>query len=131
MMTSTSITTISRERVHLSLTALLSGFSGAAESVQFVIADGERVFPVKTTLLLSRRLQAHFVKLVRLSGDAWHADFGGVSVGLRSSAPVPGNGRGGSAHGRTLLTEASGPVAAQVLEGPGDDSVVRSSSVFA
>jgi CDP-ribitol ribitolphosphotransferase / teichoic acid ribitol-phosphate polymerase len=49
MMTSTSITAISWERVHLSLTALLSGYSGAAESVQFVIADGERVFPVKTT----------------------------------------------------------------------------------
>jgi hypothetical protein len=84
----------------------------------------------RTPLLLSRRLQAHFVKVVRLSRDAWHVDFGGVSVGLRNSAPVPGNGRG-SAHGRTLLTEASGPVAAQVLEGPRDDSVVRYSSVFA
>jgi CDP-ribitol ribitolphosphotransferase len=49
MMTSTVITAISWERVHLSLTALLSGYSGSAESVQFVIADGERVFPVKTT----------------------------------------------------------------------------------
>lgn len=48
-MRSSLITAISWERVHLSLTALLSGYSGAAESVQFVIVDGERVFPVKTT----------------------------------------------------------------------------------
>jgi CDP-ribitol ribitolphosphotransferase len=51
MMTRTLITGISWERVHLSLTALLSGYSGAAESVRFVIADGERVFPVKTTFV--------------------------------------------------------------------------------
>jgi CDP-ribitol ribitolphosphotransferase len=43
------ITAISWERVHLSLTVLLSGCSQAADSVQFVIVDGKRVFPVKTT----------------------------------------------------------------------------------
>jgi CDP-ribitol ribitolphosphotransferase len=48
-MTSSLITAISWERVHLSLTVLLSGYSRAAESVQFVIVDGERMFPVKTT----------------------------------------------------------------------------------
>ncbi len=55
MMTSTLITAISWERVHLSLTALLSGYSGPAESVQFVIADGERVFPVKTAPIGDQR----------------------------------------------------------------------------
>ena len=48
-MTSSLITAISWERVHLSLTVLLSGYSRAAESVQFVIVDGKRVFPVRTT----------------------------------------------------------------------------------
>jgi CDP-ribitol ribitolphosphotransferase len=43
------ITAISWERVHLSLTVLLSGYRQAGESVQFVIVDGTRVFPVKTT----------------------------------------------------------------------------------
>jgi CDP-ribitol ribitolphosphotransferase len=33
----------------LSLTVLLGGYNRAAESVQFVIVDGKRVFPVKTT----------------------------------------------------------------------------------
>ncbi len=54
-MTSNLITAISWERVHLSLTALLSGYSGAAESVQFVIVDGELVFPVKTTPIGDRQ----------------------------------------------------------------------------
>lgn len=48
-MTDSLITAISWERVHLSLTVLLSGSSRADESVQFVIVDGERTFPVKTT----------------------------------------------------------------------------------
>jgi CDP-ribitol ribitolphosphotransferase / teichoic acid ribitol-phosphate polymerase len=48
-MTGSLITAISWERVHLSLTVLLSCHSQAAESVQFVIVDGKRVFPVKTT----------------------------------------------------------------------------------
>ena len=48
-MTGSLITAISWERVHLSLTVLLPGHGGAAESVQFVIVDGKRVFPVKTT----------------------------------------------------------------------------------
>src|SRR5215831_5687502 len=49
MMTSSLITAISWERVHLSLTVLLSGYNQAGECVQFVIVDGKRVFPVKTT----------------------------------------------------------------------------------
>jgi CDP-ribitol ribitolphosphotransferase / teichoic acid ribitol-phosphate polymerase len=48
-MTSSLITAISWERVHLSLNVLLPGYSRAAESVQFGIVDGKRVFPVKTT----------------------------------------------------------------------------------
>jgi CDP-ribitol ribitolphosphotransferase / teichoic acid ribitol-phosphate polymerase len=48
-MTDSLITAISWERVHLSLTVLLSGDRQAAENVQFVIVDGERVFPVATT----------------------------------------------------------------------------------
>lgn len=48
-MTGSLITAISWERVHLSLTVLLPGYGPAAESVQFVIIDGKRVFPVKTT----------------------------------------------------------------------------------
>ena len=48
-MTSSLITAISWERVHLSLTVLLSGYSQAAESVQFVIVDGKRVFPVNAS----------------------------------------------------------------------------------
>jgi CDP-ribitol ribitolphosphotransferase len=50
-MTSSLITAISWERVHLSLTVLLSGYSQAATSVQFVIVDGGRVLPVTTTHL--------------------------------------------------------------------------------
>ena len=49
VMTSSLITAISWERVHLSLTVLLTGYGQGAESVQFVIVDGKRVFPVKTT----------------------------------------------------------------------------------
>ena len=48
-MTSSLITAISWERVHLSLTVLHSGHGQAAGSVQFVIVDGKRVFPVRTT----------------------------------------------------------------------------------
>ena len=48
-MTHSLITAISWERVHLSLTVLLSGDSQAAESVQIVIVDGGRVLPVKIT----------------------------------------------------------------------------------
>jgi CDP-ribitol ribitolphosphotransferase len=48
-MTSSLITAISWERVHLSLNVLLPGYRRAAESVQFVIVDGKRMFPVKTT----------------------------------------------------------------------------------
>lgn len=48
-MTSSLITGISWERVHLSLTAVLPGYDGAAESVRFVAANGEQVFPLKTT----------------------------------------------------------------------------------
>jgi CDP-ribitol ribitolphosphotransferase / teichoic acid ribitol-phosphate polymerase len=54
-MASSLITAISWERVHLSLTVLLSGDGQAAGSVQFVIADGKRVFPVKTTCVSDRQ----------------------------------------------------------------------------
>ena len=54
-MTSSLITAISWERVHLSLTVLFSGHGQAAESVQFVIVDGKRVFPVKTTPIGDRQ----------------------------------------------------------------------------
>jgi hypothetical protein len=49
---------------------------------------------------------------------------GRVSGGLRACpVPVPGEGRG-SARGETVLIGVAGPVAAGVLEGPGDDSAV-------
>jgi CDP-ribitol ribitolphosphotransferase len=43
------IRAISWERVHLSLTATLPRSSDAPGNVQFMIVDGARVFPVKTT----------------------------------------------------------------------------------
>jgi CDP-ribitol ribitolphosphotransferase len=54
-MASSLITAISWERVHLSLTVLLSSYRQDAESVQFVIVDGTRVFPVKTTSVGDRQ----------------------------------------------------------------------------
>jgi CDP-ribitol ribitolphosphotransferase / teichoic acid ribitol-phosphate polymerase len=48
-MTSSLVTAISWERVHLCLTVLVSGDSRAAGCVEFGIVDGERVFPVKTS----------------------------------------------------------------------------------
>jgi hypothetical protein len=54
-----------------------------------------------------------------------------VFAGLRTCpAPVPGKGRG-SARGGTALIGVAGPVAAEVLEGPRDDSAVGYGSVTA
>jgi len=92
MMTSSLITAISWERVHLSLTVLLSGYNQAGECVQFVIVDGKRVFPVTTTPVGDRQYRINinvtnfrsrnhvpngtwrFVPLV--DGESWppHAD---------------------------------------------------------
>lgn len=54
-----------------------------------------------------------------------------VFAGLRTCpAPVPGKGRG-SAQGGTVLIGVAGPVAAEVLEGPRDNSAVDYGSVVA
>ncbi len=43
-----SIATISWERVHLSLTAVVSDFTGDPSTLRFLIVDGEREFPVNS-----------------------------------------------------------------------------------
>ncbi|PZH12147.1 hypothetical protein C1I97_12745 [Streptomyces sp. NTH33] len=43
-----SIAAISWERVHLNLTAVVSGFSGDPSALRFLIVDGEREFPVNS-----------------------------------------------------------------------------------
>ena len=52
-----SIVAISWERVHLTLTAVVSDFTGDADDIRFVIIDRDREFPVKSRKIDSEQYQ--------------------------------------------------------------------------